>query len=346
MLAVGDAVRASAPNASVFYVGTARGLEARVMPKAGEDLELLDVAPLRGGGVRGFARGLARAVGVVPAAVDLVRRRKPDVVFSVGGYAGGPVSLAARLMGVPLAILEPNGVLGLTNRLLVPFSHRAYTGFGDLDKRLGARGRALGVPLRGAFKHVPYASFAGRFQVLMVGGSLGATALNRSMPEAFAGLLEKAPGATIVHQTGRGNGPTVEAEYRALGALGSARIVEFIDDVASELGAADVVVQRAGASSLAELCVVGRPSILVPFPFAADQHQLSNARGLERAGAAVAIVQSDAKPARLTAELARLSADPDARARMADAAASLGRPFAARDIASDLLELARSRGAN
>ena len=346
MLAVGDAVRASSPSASVFYVGTARGIETRVIPRAGEELELLDVAPLRGAGVRGFAQGAARALRVIPSAVALVRRRRPDVVFSVGGYAGGPIALAARLMGVPLAILEPNGVLGLTNRLLVPFANRAYTGFGDLHERLGSRGRSLGVPLRGAFKRSPYQPVDGRARVLVLGGSLGAAALNRTVPEAFSRLLETVPYASIVHQTGRGNGRAVEGEYRSRGALESARVVEFIDDVASELASADVVIQRAGASSLAELCVVGRPSILVPFPFAADQHQLANARGLQRAGAAVALVQADATPERLASELRALAVDAPRRARMAVAAAGLGRPDAARDIAGELIELARARGAN
>lgn len=346
MLAVGEAVLAASPEASVFYVGTARGMETRAMPRAGADLELLDVAPLRGGGLKGFASGMMRAMGVVPAAVSLVMRRKPDVVFSVGGYAGGPVALAARMMGVPLAILEPNGVLGLTNRLLVPFAHRAYTGFGDLDRRLGARGRALGVPLRGVFKHAPYVPADDRFRVLVLGGSQGAAALNRSVPEAFARLVAAVPHATIVHQTGRNNGPSVEADYQARGAAGSARVVEFIDDVAAELEAADLVIQRAGASSLAELCVVGRPSLLVPFPFAADNHQLANARGLERAGAAIALTQEEATAERMAAELDALSVDPARRRGMADSAAALGRPDAARDIANDLLELARAGGAN
>ena len=138
MLAVGQALRAVAPSAEVFYVGTARGLEARVMPENGCDLELLDVAPLRGGGLGGFVRGGLKAVSSLEASRQLVKRRKPDVVLSVGGYAGGPVALAARMMGVPLAVLEPNSVLGLTNKLLAPFARRAYVAFGDVDRRFGA----------------------------------------------------------------------------------------------------------------------------------------------------------------------------------------------------------------
>ncbi len=346
MLAVGDAVRAIASDAEVFYVGTARGIEARVMPERGEDLELLDVAPLRGGGVRGFLKGALRAVQTLPAARRLVARRKPDVVLSVGGYAGGPVALAARAMGVPLAILEPNGVLGRSNKLLVPVIDRAYTGFGDLDRKL-RRGvaRAFGVPLRRAFARSPYVPDATRFRVLVVGGSLGAVALNEAVPEAFHAVREKLPFAEIVHQTGRGRSEAVRERYASLGIEGAARVSDFIDDVARELAQADVVIQRAGASSLAELCAVGRPSILVPFPFAADQHQLANARGLEALGAAVALPQGEATSARLAAELLGLALDPDRRSRMAERAASEGRPDAARDIALDLLELSREKKA-
>lgn len=344
MLAVGDAVRALSADASVFYVGTARGIESRVMNERGDDLELLDVAPLRGGGLRGFVKGAVRALGVLPAARRLVARRKPDVVLSVGGYAGGPVALAARMMGVPLAILEPNGVLGLSNKLLVPVIDRAYTGFGDLDKRM-RRGvaRGLGVPLRKAFSRSVYTPRPDSFRLLVVGGSLGAVALNEAVPAAFAELVRKVPHATIVHQTGRGRVDAVKAAYAALGIGEAARVSEFIDDVASELARADVVIQRAGASSLAELCAIGRASILVPFPFAADQHQLANARSLEALGAAVALTQAEATSERLAAELAQLAADPERRSQMAEKAAREGRPDAARDIALDLLALSRSK---
>lgn len=354
MLAVGEAVRSVDPRASVFYVGTAKGLEAKAIPARGGDLELLDVAPLRGGGVRGFAKGVARAFAVLPEAHRLVSRRRPDVVLSVGGYAAGPISLAARLSGVPVTLLEPNGVLGLSNRLLAPFVRRAYTAFGDLDRKFSRdRGRGFGVPLRSAFSRAAYAPAEDRFRVLVLGGSQGADHFNKSLPDAFARLVKVIPHATIIHQTGRGRMDAVKAAYVGLGyapkpiAVSKApvRIDDFIDDVAGQIGKADVVLQRAGASSLAELCAIGRASVLVPFPFAADQHQLANARSLESAGAAVAMEQGAATPERLASELAALARDAARRSRMADAAASLGRPHAARDIAEDLLSIARERHA-
>ncbi len=343
MLAVGRALGTVRPDVSVFYVGTARGMEARVMPEAGCDLELLDVAPLRGGGIKGALRGALKAVKSLASSAALVRRRKPDVVLSVGGYAGGPVALAARLMGVPLAVLEPNSVLGLTNKMLSPFSDRAYVAFGEVDRAF-APGVAhrFGVPLRGEFAPSPYVPRAGRFRVLVLGGSLGARGINERAPKAIARLLAKHPHAEIVHQTGRGHVEAVRAAYAAAG-LGDdprVRATEFISDVAAELRAADLVVQRCGASSLAELCVVGRASVLIPFPFAADQHQLANARALEHAGAAVALPEAETSPERLAETLIRLGDDADSRVRMADAARAQGRPLAAQDIARDLCALA------
>ncbi|NUP12576.1 MAG: undecaprenyldiphospho-muramoylpentapeptide beta-N-acetylglucosaminyltransferase [Polyangiaceae bacterium] len=345
MLAVGQALRRASDEVDVFYVGTERGLEARVMPQAGEDLELLDVAPLRGGGLKGFMKGAAKAVASLKASRDLVRRRRPDVVLSVGGYAGGPIALAARAMGVPLAVLEPNSVLGLTNRWLGPFAHRAYVAFGDVDKRFRKHvAIRSGVPLRNAFAPKPYKASHHRFHVLVLGGSLGAKALNERLPEAFSALQALVPHATIVHQTGRGNSAETWERYLRAGVGDvSARVTDFIDGVADELGRADVVIQRCGASSLAELCLVGRASVLVPFPFAADQHQLANARSLERAGAAVALEQSEATSERLANELMKLAADPDLRARMAMSAATLATPDAADTIARDLLSLATGK---
>lgn len=345
MIAVGDAVRAADPGAEVFYVGTARGMEARLLPERGDDLELLDVAPLRGGGAAGFVKGALRAAAVLPEALRLLRRRRPDVVLSVGGYAAGPVALAARTLGVPVTLLEPNSVLGLANKLLAPFAVRAYTAFPEAERQLRPSVvRREGVPLRRAFDRATYQPIAGRFRVLLLGGSQGATALNAVVPEAFALLRARVPHATILHQSGRDRDEATRERYAAAGVpAGAARVSAFVDDVARELEDADVVVQRAGASSLFELCAIGRPSVLVPFPFAADQHQLKNARSLETAGAAVALPQVEASPARLAHELAALAEDPSRRSRMAERAAERGKPQAAAAIAADLLQLARSR---
>jgi UDP-N-acetylglucosamine--N-acetylmuramyl-(pentapeptide) pyrophosphoryl-undecaprenol N-acetylglucosamine transferase len=344
MIAVGDAVRALDPSARVVYCGTSRGIEARVIPEQGGELELLHVIPLRGGGVRTFLKGVTRAAGSLPEARAMVKRLRPDVVLSVGGYAAGPVSLAARFQGVPVTMLEPNSVLGLANRLLSPFAARAYVAFPEAERFLRPSVvRRSGVPLRRAFAPASYAPGADALSVLVLGGSQGSQALNAAVPRAIAAAAGRGIRVSVVHQTGRDR----EAEVRALYAeldldLASARVVPFIDDVAAALGAADVVIERAGASSLAELCAVGRPSILIPYPFAADDHQHKNALSLERKGAAVALAQPQATPARIADELVRLARDPERRARMARAAGALGKPDAAAFVARDLLNLARA----
>lgn len=346
MVAVGDAVRAADAGSRVVYVGTARGIEARVMKERGDDLELLDIRPLRGGGLRGFMSGAARAAASIPEARRLVAKTGASVVLSVGGYAGGPVALAARTLGVPVALLEPNSVLGLSNRLLTPLVKRAYTAFPEVERSFKSDVIVrAGVPLRGAFAAAPYAPKPdGRVSILILGGSQGAKALNEVVPRAIQIASSHARSLTldVVHQAGRDREAETRALYDELGLSASVSVVPFIHDMAGALAGADVIIGRAGASSLAEICAVGRPSILIPYPFAADDHQLRNAVSLESAGAAVAIAQADATAERVASEIDRLARDPDLRARMAEAAASRSAPDAARRVAEDLLTLARS----
>jgi UDP-N-acetylglucosamine--N-acetylmuramyl-(pentapeptide) pyrophosphoryl-undecaprenol N-acetylglucosamine transferase len=347
MLAVGDAVRAARPAARVVYVGTPRGIEGRAIgERGGEELFLLDVAPLRGDGVKGLVRGVARAAGSIPDARALVKRLRPDVALSVGGYAGGPVALAARLDGVPVALLEPNSVLGLSNRLLTPFAERAYVAFPEAERYLRPSiVRRLGVPLRRAFAPSEYVAAEGRVNVLVLGGSQGAKGINEALPGAIAAAVSAGADVAVTHQAGRDRDAGVRAAYDALGLAARATVAPFIDDVAAALAGADLVIARAGASSLAELCAVGRASILIPFPFATDDHQQRNARSLERGGAAITVPEREATPARLAAEIAALARDPARRAQMARAARALGRPDAARAVALDLLDLAEGRAA-
>lgn len=341
MLAVGDAIMARDPEARVVYVGTSRGIEVRAIGEQGRELVLMDIAPLRGAGISGFLKGAARAAGSIPEARGLVRRIAPSVVLSAGGYAGGPIALASRLAGVPVALLEPNSVLGLSNRLLTPFAERAFVAFPEAERYLRpSTVRRFGVPLRRAFAPAPYAPKDGPVSVLVLGGSQGALALNEAVPRAIG--LARAQGAElrVVHQAGREREGAARALYRELGLDSVASVVPFIDDMATALASADLVIGRAGASSLAEICAVGRPSILIPYPFAADDHQRRNAESLAAKDAALAVVQKDATPARLAEELMRLARDPSRRARMAQAATSLGRPDAAARVAEELCALA------
>jgi UDP-N-acetylglucosamine--N-acetylmuramyl-(pentapeptide) pyrophosphoryl-undecaprenol N-acetylglucosamine transferase len=340
MIAVADAVRALAPDVELVFAGTARGLEVKVVPARGYVLETLNIAPLRGDGLRGAVRGTYLAARAVVDARALVRRHVPRAVLSVGGYAAGPIALAARSLGVPVALVEPNGAIGLANRLVAPFVQRAYIAFPEAEKHF-SRNRTLstGVPLREGFtpRDYPPGRKPSAFSVLVLGGSQGAESLNRTVPRSLSRLA--GVDVTVVHQCGSGRDAQVRALYDELGFGERAQVTPFIDDVPGALGRADLVIGRAGASAVAELCAVGRPSLLIPYPYAGD-HQRHNAESLERRGAALCVLTQDATEARLEAELRRLERDRGALAKMAAAARDLGRPAAATMIARDLLALA------
>jgi UDP-N-acetylglucosamine--N-acetylmuramyl-(pentapeptide) pyrophosphoryl-undecaprenol N-acetylglucosamine transferase len=272
-------------------------------------------------------------------ALGLVARLAPSAVLSVGGYAAGPVSLAAAARGVPVTVFEPNSTVGLTNRLLAPFTRRAYLAWQSVAPRFRrAAVRMTGVPLRGGFTPRPYAA-KGTARVLVMGGSQGAAALNERMPAAMARVLREVPTLDVLHQAGRDRDEDVRAAY-GRESVERVSVVPFLDDVAREIAGADVVVARAGAVTVAEIAAVGRAALLVPFPFAADDHQAKNAESLAAAGGAVAVRQEAADSVRIALELSRLLRDDAARTAMADAARAHGRPGAALDVATDLLQLA------
>jgi len=335
-LAVADALRSIA-DVDVVFVGTARGLEARVIPQQGYRLELLDVRPMKGGGVARAAKGAVIAARETVRAIALVRRIRPSVVVSVGGYAAGPVSLAAAILGVKIAVLEPNSVAGFANRLLAPFAARAYVAWEETGAKFRkGRARVVGAPLRAGFAPQPYAPRAGNARVLVMGGSQGAQALNERLPAAIARAAASVATIEVVHQAGRERDAAVREAY-ARENVSHATVTEFIDDVPKEIARADLVVARAGAAT--EIAAIGRASILVPFPHAADDHQARNAESLAGVGGAVSIRQEAADAVRLASEIVRLLMDDVARKKMADAARAHGRPRAAMEIARDLLDL-------
>ncbi len=240
---------------------------------------------------------------------------------------------------MPVTLLEPNSVMGFTNRVLKPLVQRAYVCFPETAAGFTAsKVQVTGVPLRGRFEPVPYTP-GQPLRLLVMGGSLGAQALNEALPRAIANSVAAGHSLTVVHQTGRDKDAAVRELYAELGLAERVEVRPFIDDVAAALADSDVVVERAGAGSLAELCAVGRPALLIPYPYAADDHQYYNAQSLASEGAAVCVRQSDASVERLTQELDALLADGARRGEMAAKAAGRGRPGAARAIADDLLQL-------
>ncbi|MBX3192316.1 MAG: undecaprenyldiphospho-muramoylpentapeptide beta-N-acetylglucosaminyltransferase [Labilithrix sp.] len=338
-LAVAHALRELA-DVDVVFAGSPRGLETKIVPAHGYTLELLDVEPMKGGGPARAVRGALVAAKAMRHATGLVGRLRPSAVLSVGGYSAGPAALACVRARVPLAILEPNSALGLANRLLAPFARRAYVAWSETARLFrGDKARLYGVPLRPGFEPRAYSAKPGQRRVLVLGGSQGATALNERLPPAIARTVAKVGDVHVVHQAGRERAAAVKEAYERAG-VRTATVTEFIDDVADQMSSADVIVARAGAVTVAEIAAIGRASLLVPFPHAADDHQAKNALALGELGGAICIRQEAADEVRLATELSLLFEDDERRVRMAHAAREHGHPHAAHDVARDLLSLA------
>jgi UDP-N-acetylglucosamine--N-acetylmuramyl-(pentapeptide) pyrophosphoryl-undecaprenol N-acetylglucosamine transferase len=341
-VAVAKALQAQA-DIEVVFCGTRRGVEARVIPEHGWKLELLDIRPITGTGGARALRAAFIATRATARSIGLIRALEPRAVMSVGGYASGPVTLAAAVLGVPIAVLEPNSTVGLANRMLAPFARRAYIAWDQAGVHFRARvRRCYGVPLREGFYPRPYAAH-GTARVLVMGGSQGAAAINERLPDALARVMAAVPTLEILHQTGRGREESVRAAY-ARRQLQRVTVVPFLDDVAQAVSDADLVVARAGAVTIAEIAAIGRASVLVPYPHAAADHQAKNAEALSRGGGAVSIRQDAADVVRLAAEIERLLTEEPVRVAMANASRAHGRPNAARDVAADLLALVTSGG--
>jgi UDP-N-acetylglucosamine--N-acetylmuramyl-(pentapeptide) pyrophosphoryl-undecaprenol N-acetylglucosamine transferase len=347
-LALADALRDA--DVETVFVGTARGFESKLVPAAGYAIELFDVQAIKGGGASQAARGSLSAARALGRALHFVRARAPKVVVSIGGYAAGPVSLAAAMLGVPVAIIEPNSVMGLSNRLLAPLAQRIYLAFDAARPTLaGQKIRLSGVPLRSGFgprRSLTSAASATR-RVLVLGGSQGAQALNERLPQALGRVQADGAGAAlspleVLHQAGEGRDREVREAY-AREKITGARVVPFSDNLANDLAWADVVVARAGAGTIAEIAAVGRASLLIPFPHAADDHQAKNAAAYAGTGAAVWLRQEAADSTRIASEIGRILGDESLRERLARNAAAQGRPEAARTIGRDLLKLIEVR---
>jgi UDP-N-acetylglucosamine--N-acetylmuramyl-(pentapeptide) pyrophosphoryl-undecaprenol N-acetylglucosamine transferase len=319
----------------VVWLGTQAGIEARLVPAAGIEIEWVRVSGLRGKGVLGWLLAPFRLVRAVRDALAAVKKRNPDVVLGLGGFASGPGGVAAWLTRRPLVIHEQNAIAGLTNRLL---SRLARTVAEAFPGSYGGAARGVvvtGNPVRAEIESLPPPAqrLAGRGKprLLVFGGSLGAAALNRLVPAALA-LLSPAERPEVLHQTGRSRRDEVVRAYAGAGV--NADVREFIDDMAAAYAWADVAVCRAGALTIAELAAAGLPSLLVPYPHAVDDHQAANARYLANRGAAVLLPEATLTAERLAQELKQLTGrDPRRRLAMAEAARAAAVPHAAEHLA-------------
>ena len=329
------------PDAVVTFAGTARGLESRLIPQEGFELDVIRSVGLKGRSIVAAARGLAMVPVSLADAWSLLSRRRPHVVVGVGGYSSGPVVLMAALRRIPTMLLEQNAVPGLTNRLLARVVRAAALTYDDAGHYFGRRGFVTGNPVRPEFfdSPIPDSRFpiGHRKRVLILGGSQGAHAINVAMVAAAAELCRHAAGLEIVHQTGPRDLADVRAGYERAGI--TARAESFLDRVAGEMIAADLVICRAGATTLAELSALGRPAVLVPFPAATDDHQTKNAQTLVAGGAAALIAERELTPERLTEVVRGLLSNAARRSVMSSAMRTFARPDAAARIVDRLTAL-------
>jgi UDP-N-acetylglucosamine--N-acetylmuramyl-(pentapeptide) pyrophosphoryl-undecaprenol N-acetylglucosamine transferase len=326
----------------VVWMGTRRGLEARLVPRTGIPIEWIEVSGLRGGGLRRLVLAPLMIGKTLTQAAAILLRHKPRLVLGMGGFVSGPGGLMARCLGIPLVVHEQNALVGMTNRWLSRLANCVLEAFPE-SFPVTHCALVVGNPVRESIAALPAPSlrFAGRMgrpRLLVVGGSQGALALNQLVPKALA-LLEADTRPEIWHQVGSSLWKAAAEAYQAVGV--KARLETFIEDIASAYGWADLVLCRAGALTIAELAAAGVGAVLVPFPYAVDDHQTANARFLERGSAALVVQQAGLTAERLAGLLRELLQDRLRLLAMAEAARRLARIDAAERVAMICLEQAR-----
>ncbi len=316
-------------NAEVLFIGTARGIENRLVPAAGFPLKLVQVGALKNVSLATRFKTMFDLPRAVLAAGKMLSDFKADIVIGVGGYASGPAMLAAVLKRIPTLAFEPNVVPGFANRVVAKVVSGAAVHFQQTAKYF-RHATVTGVPVRQAFFEIALQPHPNP-TLLVFGGSQGAHAINQAVMESAAELQSRIPGLHIVHQTGERDYDDAVAAYKNF--AGSVEVFKFIDNMPRFFAEADLLLCRSGASTVAEITAAGKPAIFVPFPRAADDHQKRNAEALERAGAAVMLEESNLSSQSLIDAVAKLLNDPKRLQSMSDAARRLSHPDAARDIA-------------
>jgi len=335
-------------GADVRFVGTARGLETKLVPEAGFPLELIRVGQLKNVSLMTRVRTLFDLPLGLMRCMELLRSFRPDVVMGVGGYASGPAMMAAIMLRIPTLAFEPNAVPGLANRLVGRWVTAAAVNFEE-TRRYFRGVKVTGIPVRAEFfavgtKAPPSDASPQSLHLLVFGGSQGARVFNDVMPTIARELLEGVPGLTILHQAGARFGKATEEAYMTRGAEPSRwQVAEFLDDMPKRFEDADLILCRSGASTVAELAAAGRASVLVPFPGAADDHQLRNAEVFAAAGAATLRVQAadELMAGFLLNDLSGLLLNSGRRAEMGSKVRELAHPNAAQEIGAMIVELAR-----
>ncbi|MEW5978057.1 MAG: undecaprenyldiphospho-muramoylpentapeptide beta-N-acetylglucosaminyltransferase [Acidobacteriota bacterium] len=334
-IAIAKEIQRRRPDTVILFVGTDRGLETRIVPAEGFRLETITVSGLKGkSGVRQL-----KSLFEIPASLWQCRRIlaafKPSVVVGVGGYASGPPLLLAALRGIPTLIQEQNALPGLTNRLLARFVNKVATAFAESERYFGSKAVLTGNPVRPEFKGLPRREEQESFTILIFGGSQGARAINQAMMGALPLLAGQFSELRFVHQTGDKDYDEVSASYRASGV--SHEVRPFFYDIPAQYARANLIICRAGATTLAETSVSGRAALLIPFARASDNHQQKNAEALVRAGAAEMILEKDLTPQLLANRILFLKSRPHELRSMEEKSRGLGRPDSTERIV-DLVE--------
>jgi UDP-N-acetylglucosamine--N-acetylmuramyl-(pentapeptide) pyrophosphoryl-undecaprenol N-acetylglucosamine transferase len=328
-------------SAEVLFVGTARGMEVRMVPEAGFELRLIEVGPLKNVSLLTRLRTFTDLPASILACRGLIREFKPDVVFGVGGYASGPGMAAALQMRVPTLAFEPNAMPGFANRLVGKRVQAAAVNFPAAAKWF-RNPEVTGIPVRPEFFTLAPPP-PGPPHLLVFGGSQGARLFNETLPVVIAALLDAVPGLTILHQSGVRHREATHAAYAGSGADPARwRVEPFLNDMPARFAQAHLVMARSGASTVAELAAAGKPALLIPFAAAADDHQTRNAEVMVNAGAAAMLKEGDlAVPQKLLTALAGLLAAPQTLEEMGLAARTQAHRDAAERIADRLVGLAR-----
>jgi len=328
-------------NAEILFVGTPRGMESRLVPAAGFKLHLIQVGQLKNVSLMIRLRTLSDLPRSILACRRLIREFKPGVVFGVGGYASGPAMAAALWTRTPTMAFEPNAMPGLANRLVGKRVQAAAVNF-PVAAKWFRNCEVTGIPVRPEFFALPTPPPNSAPRLLVFGGSQGARIFNQNLPPIVPALLDAIPGLTILHQAGARNAETTQAAYTAAGVdPARCRVEPFLDDMPARFAQAHLVMARSGASSVAELAAAGKPSLLIPFAAAADEHQKRNAEAMVQVDAAVMLEERDlAIPGRLLTALTSLLSDPTRLAAMSAAARTQAHPDAAQRIANRLAALA------
>jgi UDP-N-acetylglucosamine--N-acetylmuramyl-(pentapeptide) pyrophosphoryl-undecaprenol N-acetylglucosamine transferase len=329
-IAVAQEIMRRDAGSKVRFVGTARGLETRLVPQAGFQLSLIDSTGLKNVGRIAQMRGLVLLPKSFISAMNLIRQVKPDVVVGAGGYVSGPVVLMAALTNRRTLVMESNALPGWTNRVLARFVDCAAVSFEQALPFFRGKGVVTGNPVRREFFEIPpKRREPGQFSLLIFGGSQGARAINEGMVAALPLLESLKSTLRIKHQTGPADFDKVKSAYFNAGWNEHADIRSYIDNMMADFAEADLVICRAGATTTAELIAAGKASIMIPFPFAADDHQRKNAEALEAAGASRMILQKDLSGARLATEIGKLASAPQTLDHMEEASRKLAHGDAA-----------------